>query len=87
MNPFEGLFAGGVFCKVWLVKRNDGTIVVDKDDADDDNGLEWLSSYDLNTSRELSEQERWDYSAKGARKLYEAIKDKPVLGASNWDVF
>jgi hypothetical protein len=86
-NPFQGLFAGDVFCKVWFVKRNDGTIVVDKDDADDDNGLEWLSSYYLNTSRELSEQERWDYSAKGARKLYEAIKDKPVLGASNWDLF
>jgi hypothetical protein len=85
-NPFSGFFQD-VLCKVWFVRRSDGTIVVDKDDADDDNGLEWLSSYFLNTSRELTEKERWDYSAKGARKLYEAIKDKPVTQASNFDVF
>lgn len=84
-NPYSGLFQD-VFCKVWFVRRGDGTIVVDFDDADDDNGLEWLSSYYLETSRELSSKERREYSAKGATKLYEALKDKPLVAASNFDL-
>jgi hypothetical protein len=85
-NPFSGLFQD-VFCKVWFVRRPDGTIVVDFNDADDDNGLEWLASYYLGTSRELSSTEQREYSAKGATKVWNDIKGKKLRGAMNTDLF
>ena len=85
-NPYKGLFQD-VFCKVWFVRRPDGTIVVDFNDADDDNGLEWMASYYLDTSRELTESERENYSAKGATKVWNDIKSGTLRNVSDTDLF
>jgi hypothetical protein len=41
-------------------------------------GLEWLASYYLGVSRELTDEERIENAPKGARKLYDAIKNKKL---------
>jgi hypothetical protein len=89
-NPFSGLFQD-VFCKVWFERRSDKSIWVDFDEDTPgmsvDNGIEWLASYASGLSRELSEAERRKYAPEGAKKVYEHVKDKPVINLSNTDLF
>ena len=70
-NPFKGcgpgVFFVDILCKVWFERRSDNSIWVDLDESDEE-GLEWLASYYLRTSRELSESEREKYTPSGTRK-------------------
>jgi hypothetical protein len=50
-------------------------------------GIEWLASYYLHSvgmpsDHDLSTTERVKYAAKGARKIYELIKNKPIKNLS-----
>lgn len=97
-SPFRNLIervAGlpGSYCKVWFERRSDGTIVVDFDEGfgdDVSDGVEWLASYYMHSvgipaNHNLSLKERQTYAIKGARKLYDLIKGKPVNQLSNFD--
>jgi hypothetical protein len=90
-NPFKGLFQD-VFCKIRFERRPDGAIWVDFDcdepgSYSPEDGLEWLASYYFQTDRWLSKAERRQYAPQGALKLYDKIKDKPVIGLMNSDIF
>lgn len=95
-NPFTrwGPFVifSEVLSKVWFEHRADGSTWVDFDEADVGNGIEWLGSYYLysigkSANDELSAKERREYAPKGAEKLYDLIKNKPIINLSNTDIF
>ena len=86
VNPFSGLFVDPL-CQVWFERRPDGRIWVDLDEPRNSDGFEWLASYFLLTSRELTETEREKYAPEGARKVYEHIKDKPLNRGESMDIF
>jgi hypothetical protein len=76
-------------CQVWFTRRPDGTIWVDFDEPRSrySGGFEWLASYYLLTSRELSKKEIRENAPNGALKVYEQIKNKPLIRASDFDIF
>jgi hypothetical protein len=88
-NPYSGFFVSQL-CKVWFTRRSDGSVWVDFDEDTHgdsvEDGLEWLASHGQSTSREFSSTERRRYAVSGARKLYEAIKNKPVTSVENFDI-
>jgi hypothetical protein len=75
-----------VFSKVWFEHRPDGSITVDIEQSEE-NGLVWLASYYLGTTRDFTKSEREAYAGLGAKKLYEQIKNMPVIGLENNDLF
>ncbi len=88
-NPNRG-FLGDVFAKAWFNKRANETIAVDFDQSTPGsnvgNGVEWLARFYLNTTKELTKKERNDAAAKGARKVYDKLKERKILNISNSDL-
>lgn len=80
-------------CKVWFVKDGNGSIWVDHNESYEresngyDQGREWLARHELNTNRELTAEEIRSNAPKGARKLYEAIKNTPINSIIDLDMF
>lgn len=89
-TPNRGFF-GDVFAKAWFNKRANGTVVVDFDQSTPGsnvgNGVEWLARYHLNTSKDLKKTERNDAAPKGARKVYDNLKNKKINNVRNSDIF
>ena len=48
--------------------------------------MEWLASYYSGIARELTDAEREKWAPEGAKKLYEATKDRPITRLSNSDI-
>ena len=88
--------ARGDLCKVWFERRPDGTVWVDFDESTPgdsvSDGIEWLASSYMHSigmpaSHDSSNQERTKYAPLGALRVYELIKNKPVGGVANADLF
>ena len=74
-DPYNYLLEKGGTTSLQFVRDPHGHIMT----GDSDTELEWLASYFTGFTREHSDQERKKYAPLGAEKLYQAIKDKPVL--------
>ena len=92
-TPNRGTF-GDVFCKVWFVKRGDGTIAVDMDqdwDRDSngwDAGREWLARYATGNTGEMDEEMVRANVANGALGVYNQIKNMRLpANVLNTDLF
>lgn len=82
-NPFYRLVYGGDMVKAWFTRNPDGDIYLD--DLGE-GAMEWLASYYSGIGRELSDEERKKWAPLGAKKLYEANKNKPITTLSNSDL-
>lgn len=92
-TPNPGIL-GSILCKVWFVKRPDGTIAVDLDESWErdsggyDQGREWLARYGTGNSGEMSQSEIEDNVAVGARRAYNQVKNMVIpRGVLNLDMF
>jgi hypothetical protein len=61
---------------IWFSRDPSGNIYLDDDIGD--GALEWLGSYYSGIGRELTAAERAQYAPLGAKKLYEATRNKPI---------
>ena len=84
-NPFYRVIYGGDERRAWFTRQAEGQINLE--DGLGEPALEWLASYYLMERRELSDKEREVNAPLGARKLYEATKNKPVAGLMSDDLF
>jgi hypothetical protein len=75
-SPYTRTLLGRGTAEVRFVRDPGGTIRLE--DGQDEDALEWLGSYHSGIARELSDAERKQFAPLGARKLYEAIKNKPL---------
>jgi hypothetical protein len=83
-NPFYRLIYGGDLRKAWFTRDPQGRVWLD--DLGEP-AMEWLGSYYSGISDELTDAQREKFAPLGAQKLYDAIKDRKLLGASNSDLF
>jgi len=80
-------------CKVWFVKDTFGSIWIDGNESWEndsngyDQGREWLARHELSTDKELTNDEIKTNAPKGARKLYNSIKDKTLDSVIDLDLF
>jgi hypothetical protein len=81
-DPFYRIFKGGMV-KAWFTRDPSGNIWLD--DLGE-SAMEWLASYYSGISRELDDDEREKWAPMGAKKLYEATKDRPIIKLSNSDI-
>lgn len=72
-NPYSGWW---VSSDVWISFTRDPSGRFFVDDYGD--AYEWLASYYTRNTREHTDEERKKYAPLGARKLYDAIKGKPL---------
>ena len=82
-DPFYRIIKGGMV-KAWFTRDPSGNIWLD--DLGE-SAMEWLASYYSGESRELTDDEREKWAPLGAKKLYEATKDRPIMGLTNSDLF
>ncbi|HVQ94669.1 MAG TPA: hypothetical protein VMU51_26770 [Mycobacteriales bacterium] len=68
---------------VWFSRDPNGNIYLDDDIGD--GALEWLGSYYSGIGRELTAAERKQYAPLGAKKLYEATRNKPIASLRSSD--
>jgi hypothetical protein len=83
-DPFYRIFKGGMV-KAWFTRDPAGGIYLESGLGE--GAMEWLASYYTGIERELTDEEREHNAPLGARKLYEAIKDKTITKITNSDVF
>jgi hypothetical protein len=82
-DPFYRIFKGGMV-KAWFTRDPSGNVWLD--DLGE-GAMEWLASYYSGISRELEDDEREKWAPLGAKKLYEATKDRPIMDLRNSDIF
>jgi hypothetical protein len=80
-DPFYRILKGDMV-KAWFTRDPAGGIQLD--DLGE-SAMEWLASYYSGESRELTDDERKKWAPEGAKKLYEATKDRPITRLSNSD--
>jgi hypothetical protein len=83
-NPFYRLFYGGDGVHIWFTRDPSGGIYLDPEVGE--GAKEWLASYYTGIQRELTDDEREKNAPLGAKKLYEATKDKPIDNLQNFDI-
>lgn len=92
-DVIDALTLESSLCRVWFVKDGNGAIWIDMDESGQresngyDQGREWLARHYLDTSRELTMEEITQNAPQGARKLYDAIKDRPLNSIIDLDLF
>jgi len=84
-NPLYWLLPGGDPVKAWFTRDADGNIYLDEENSGK-GAKEWLASYYSGRTDKLSDEDRDRLAPLGAKKLYDATKDKPLRGASNTDL-
>jgi hypothetical protein len=82
-DPFYRIFKGGMV-KAWFTRDPSGKVWLE--DGLGEGAMEWLASYYSGIERELTDEERERYAPLGARKLYDAIKDKTITKVTNSDL-
>lgn len=80
-EPYHGWFVRGEVDLEFALDP-DGHIFVDHPEWDHD-AEEWLASYYKPNNDEYSQAERERYAPLGARKLFDAMKDKPIVEAKH----
>ena len=80
-EPYHGWFVRGEVDLEFALDP-DGHIFVDHPEWDHD-AEEWLASYYKPSDDEYSQAERERYAPLGARKLFDAMKDKPIVEAKH----
>ena len=78
-SPYHRIWEGDQG-KIWLAftRNPSGEFFIDENVRDSSDGMEWLASYYTPQKGEHSDDEREFFAPFGAKKLYEAIKHKPI---------
>jgi hypothetical protein len=82
-NPIYRILKGD-WVQAWFTRDPGGNVWLDEDL--EEGAMEWLASYHSGIDRMLTDEERAKYAPLGAKKLYEATKNKLLVNVSNSDL-
>lgn len=84
ISPLYRIISGD-WVRIWFTRDPGGDVYLGPEVGED--AEEWLASYYTGIRRELTDVEREANARPGAKKLYEATKDKPIHHLVNSDFF